>query len=441
MSSYSATQLNTIATRLIEISGFLNSKPLDKNIQNILSIIENLPYFYSECVNVFGQSTTPDFTLCDRIYKQISECTNNQELSTVLAIVSSTISIMVKNAQLGYMPRNNYLVIPNIDIKTIIDNIKNPRQREVNILVVENNNIFNWGKEQINNNLIKIYAIKQELSEYKKIKKECTKAIAGKIEDCSITNNSFDIVYFSPRYYYESYQRPEINGSYKEKLDLQELTNRLRPEGYMIMHIPAFRMVKTMRLFIAKNYSVEAIVNTSYLAKDTIILVLKKNRNKIMDNELYNSLSDIYDLENFELLTDDFPKLTLPIDTLTIHTFKGSIVDEDEYYEAFNESKNINTFWEKQDILGEGPSAAQPLLPFNEGQLGLVLASGCLDGIIEENTTDIIGRPKTYKHLIKGRVIRYTDYTHSENGMSVETVSNKVTINVITGDGTIKTLA
>ena len=73
-----------------------------------------------------------------------------------------------------------------------------------------------------------------------------------------------------------------------------------------------------------------------------------------------------------------------------------------------------------------------PLLPFNIGQVGLVLTSGCLDGIVEE--VDGI------YHVIKGMTTKLsetkTEVSEDNNQVkSTETISNQVKINVFTADG------
>ena len=96
----------------------------------------------------------------------------------------------------------------------------------------------------------------------------------------------------------------------------------------------------------------------------------------------------------------------------------------------------MESFFKKQEVNKENRNA-RPLLPFNMGQIGLVLTSGCLDGIVEEY-------PGQY-HAIKGMVtkIKHTD-TNNDVGNEesvLETISNKVQINIITPDGQFIELA
>ena len=71
-----------------------------------------------------------------------------------------------------------------------------------------------------------------------------------------------------------------------------------------------------------------------------------------------------------------------------------------------------------------------PLLPFNIGQVGLVLTSGCLDGVIEEM--------EGINHVIKGMTTKVMTTNREEMDDKVrctETINNQVKINVFTADG------
>ena len=78
----------------------------------------------------------------------------------------------------------------------------------------------------------------------------------------------------------------------------------------------------------------------------------------------------------------------------------------------------------------------QPLLPFNIGQVGLVLTSGRLDGVIEE--------PGDRYHIIKGRTIKYTENIQNNienNEERIKKISNRVQIKAFGADGTFKSIS
>lgn len=88
----------------------------------------------------------------------------------------------------------------------------------------------------------------------------------------------------------------------------------------------------------------------------------------------------------------------------------------------------------------------QPLLPFSDGQLGMVLASGALDGVIEEHdATDSHGNP--IKHVIRGQIITDTKQENDEqelNGDSILDIrqiqSQAVVLSLYDGSGTLRGL-
>ncbi|MGL5507558.1 MAG: hypothetical protein ACRDB0_06625, partial [Paraclostridium sp.] len=80
----------------------------------------------------------------------------------------------------------------------------------------------------------------------------------------------------------------------------------------------------------------------------------------------------------------------------------------------------------------------KPLLPFNMGQICLVLTSGCLDGIIEEFDGQY--------HAIKGMVTKVKKTTTNTNDnnteqMAKDVYTNIVQINIFTPDGEFIELA
>jgi hypothetical protein len=96
----------------------------------------------------------------------------------------------------------------------------------------------------------------------------------------------------------------------------------------------------------------------------------------------------------------------------------------------------MNKVWDSQKAEKLEENIKNPLLPFNIGQIGLVLTSGCLDGLVNEADGGC--------HLIKGRVSKKTQKTEFRNNHTIEvteTTVNRVEINVLLPNGEFKTLA
>ena len=111
-------------------------------------------------------------------------------------------------------------------------------------------------------------------------------------------------------------------------------------------------------------------------------------------------------------------------------------MDLEEVEQIIEKSSLMNKMWENQRVEKLDETIKNPLLPFNIGQLGLVLTSGCLDGIVDEGDG--------HSHLIKGRVSKQIveTETDTEKGIEItETTVNKVEINVLLPNGEFKVLA
>jgi hypothetical protein len=156
----------------------------------------------------------------------------------------------------------------------------------------------------------------------------------------------------------------------------------------------------------------------------------QKQITNTVKESLYSKLKRIdYDSLNDHTVLE--PNMfIIPDEELVLEYFRGSRLDASDVLEAVNVSM-INDFLNKQTqpLVVKDQS---PLLPFNIGQVGLVLTSGCLDGVVEE-------MDGVY-HVIKGMTTKITD-TKTEVSddntqiKSTETISNQVKINVFTADG------
>ena len=121
-------------------------------------------------------------------------------------------------------------------------------------------------------------------------------------------------------------------------------------------------------------------------------------------------------------------KYLLPNEELVLDFFRGSELDTNDVVVASNDNMLDNFLNSQMDPLVIKDQA--PPLPFNIGQVGLVLTSGCLDGVIEE--MDGIN------HVIKGMTTKVLSVNREDLDDRIkctETINNQVKINVFTADG------
>lgn len=245
------------------------------------------------------------------------------------------------------------------------------------------------------------------------------------------TNNAFDILVYMPNYTAVArFTGPNQNIIEQYELAKLRIINRyLRHDGLLQVVIPYCRIDHQLAFYLAKNF------------KD--IQVLKLNNRFCEISGIKSSNDEInragYDLvlnyylslektsDNEKQLKDHGP-YKLPHDLLSIDMFRGSKITDEALKGVLSRSTCLSTINESDY---EKTTTHHPLLPFNTGQIGLILASGCLDGIIDED--------ETHCHLIKGRVYQREMRRHEEDKIIVNRF-NQVQINALTPDGTFITI-
>lgn len=275
------------------------------------------------------------------------------------------------------------------------------------------------------------YGLEMRDSAYESAKQSLTRVIKGEMTGSKISNDCFDIMHVCPKISW--YAERGATGNLiekKEKATLRNTIKYLRKEGILIFTIPKSRLTKDMAYIFSK------------LLRDVEVLEHSRNNKYIhvigVKDIVKDARQDIYAqltyLDNYtkEIYTQyDLPSGGIKEPEL----FRGSMLDPAELENLINHSGLMDSFWEKQQI-EDKDTDMRPLLPFNMGQIGLVLTSGCLDGVVEEYEGQY--------HAIKGMVtkVRNVDDTVDDNNeTSVETISNKVQINLLTPDGKFIELA
>lgn len=272
-------------------------------------------------------------------------------------------------------------------------------------------------------------------------KRYATKVVKGELKGSIISNNAFDFV-IAKCAIADTLAKNLSSGSSVSKIEKNYIMNMnkyLRPYGAILFVIPYYRLHKDICEHIAKYYENVQIFKASgvyWEDKKYVYIYGQKSISKEMDEDIYDRLRACFDERNIPDFTDDINlNYRLPSSTITIDTFKGSQLDMDELYDIVETSGVLDEFFESQKVEKIGESTTRPLLPFNIGQLGLVLTSGCLDGIIDEGDG--------HYHLVKGKVSKKSETTKEiSDGVleESETISNRVEINVLLPNGEYKVL-
>lgn len=317
------------------------------------------------------------------------------------------------------------------DSNKIIDNIN--INREFNIfspIALDGNALFKLSNSS--NGKAITYGLERKDNYHANAKQIVNRMIKGRLQGSTISNNVFDMMQVTAPVSWKL--ELGATGSPIEKLEKSTFRNIirfLRQDGIFIYTMPITRLTRDIALMFSK-----ALKDVNIIKKEQddfyVHIIGKKDIQSepredvfriIMDAEVYkrNDFAQRYDLPSGGIKQPEF--------------FRGSVLDEDELAKLVENSGLISSFWKSQEV-EEKDDSSRPLLPFNMGQIGLVLTSGCLDGMVEEF-------PGQY-HAIKGMVTKIKnteDNREGQNETSVEIVSNKVQINLLTPDGEFIELA
>lgn len=286
---------------------------------------------------------------------------------------------------------------------------------------------------------LKCYGI--EVSSDANIAKDyAVKVVRGEIKGSRIKNDAFDFIVAKCNVLATLDQNMKHNSIAKSEKDFMYTVNKyLRPGGAVLFVIPHYRVYKDIAEHISKSYENVKVYKAGgayWQEKKYVYIYAQKSRTKALNEETYEALRKCYNPDLLEELPADLELgYHLPSKYIDIDLFRGSVLDMEELYYLVEHSEAMDEFFENQKIEKIGESSTKPLLPFNIGQLGLVLTSGCLDGIIDEGDG--------HYHLVKGKVSKKSETQGNiSDGVleESETISNRVEINVMLPNGEFKTL-
>ena len=117
---------------------------------------------------------------------------------------------------------------------------------------------------------------------------------------------------------------------------------------------------------------------------------------------------------------------SLPEKETEISHFRGSVFDVEALAEQLKSSDSLDILFESSQLENR---TRNPLLPLNLSQIGLVGASGLMNGLVDCE----------HPHVIKGRIVREKKQknipTDREGVAQISEVeSNKIIFNILTGN-------
>lgn len=314
-------------------------------------------------------------------------------------------------------------------LKETMKEIRNTRcigNRKLNLFFP---NIKNQdASKDIDREIFNIYASSENERIYSKLKGKVDYRILGSLIMGARISNNFDVVVSTPSFLTND------NRSI-EKAEILNVMRYLRNGGLFVLVLPYAYFSDDLLMILSKRF-----INTDFAVIDkessTVMFTgtkaeFKNNNDSSVD---YHNLLSYIDKDYDELVREnnkiDFSKYCVPEVEAEIAFFRGSKISKEEMCNYCSESGLVDDFLNEEETIEVKDT--RPLLPFNIGQVGLVLTSSQLNGIVNDEN----GIP----HLIKGMTVKDTNRSEEHIGdeiKSTEIVANRVQINIMSADGEI----
>ena len=243
-----------------------------------------------------------------------------------------------------------------------------------------------------------------------------------------ISLNSFQGLWLNPPYL----SVPSENGSRRlEKSFLADSIRLLQVGGIMVYIIPYYRATPDVCRVLCENFTdlrVHKFVGKEFERfKQVVFIGMKTERHEA--EKIAKRLSEyMLDADKIPLITD-LPKdcYEMRAANKKVDLFKGAIFNVWELADQLKNSPSIEKLFEERTLDNR---EHRPLLPLNLSQVGLVGASGMMNGLVECDNP----------HIIKGRIVKERKTkigAQDENGKTSvkEITSNKLIFNVLTPTG------
>lgn len=275
-----------------------------------------------------------------------------------------------------------------------------------------------------------------ELDQYRaeQAREKLDYVIKGSYEDAKVSNSAFSCLFLNPPYDWETLADTEFGSEKKEKTFLKGTIKYLQPAGTLIYIIPQHRLsgdIAKLLSYYFEDNTVFRFPDDEYKQYRQIVLFgLKKHKDSLNDND-FHRLKNVPNETLTALPYSETPLYTLP-PSKNVYLFRSSIIDQEELEKELEGSilwHKLNGYTQTDnDYLG------RPALPLHTGHLGLLLANGCLDGIVGEGLD---------KHIVRGKVEKITNtFEEYQEGTRIEREldSYRVSIKILKKDGDIVTL-
>lgn len=243
-----------------------------------------------------------------------------------------------------------------------------------------------------------------------------------------ISSGAFQCLFLNPPYLSVI---SEFGSRRMEKAFLADSMRLLADGGLMIYIIPYYRATPDVCLALCENFDNLRVFR--FLGKEfdrfKQVVFLGTKRPRAEEPKKAQRLSEfMLTPENIPLLSELPEQIySLPAAEKPVEVFKGENFNVAELAVQLKKSKSIDRLFENRTL---DQRERRPLLPLNLSQIGLVGASGLMNGLVNCDTP----------HVIKGRIVKEKKTKVGEQNVYGKTevreiTSNKLIFNILTPDG------
>ena len=252
-------------------------------------------------------------------------------------------------------------------------------------------------------------------------------------EQAVITNNCFSLLLLNPPYDFET---GEDVVDRKEKTFLKNTVRYLQAGGLLVYIIPQRRLDKSIAKILSYkfgHFKIHKFPGREYEAFNQIVVMAVKKKTAATDEMAFSALLKAPYADFEELPLTNQPVYELPL-SKKVGVFRSTLLD----LEALEKEVRDSALWQRIESLSLINTATleRPPLPLHTGHLGLLLATGLMDGLVEtENRED--------RHIVRDKVEKVAVCTvEDKDGCTEERQLDryKVSIKILTETGDIITL-
>lgn len=243
-----------------------------------------------------------------------------------------------------------------------------------------------------------------------------------------ISLNAFQGLWLNPPYL----SVPSENGTRRlEKSFLADSMRLLQVGGIMIYIIPYYRATPDVCRVLCENFTdlrVHKFIGKEFERFKQVAIIGRRIERREAEKMAKKLSEYMLDADKIPPITD-LPKdcYEMPAATKKVELFKGAVFNVSELAEQLKKSPSTQRLFEDRTLDNRKLS---PLLPLNLSQVGLVGASGMMNGLVECDTP----------HIIKGRIVKEKKTkigVEDDKGKTAirEITSNRLIFNVLTPTG------